>query len=67
MLKRMKMAAGVAALAAVFMSVASAKPQQTGIQKQLKSVMKCASCKKQKCPIPHIRKRLQMVHVSQFD
>ncbi len=67
MLKRMKMAAGVAALAAVFMSVASAKPQQSGIQKQLRSVMKCASCKKQNCPIPHIRKRIQTVHAAQFD
>ncbi|PLX33532.1 MAG: hypothetical protein C0605_16265 [Hyphomicrobiales bacterium] len=61
------MAAGVAALAAVFMSVATAKPQQSALQKQLRSVLKCADCKKADCPIPHIRKRLQMVHASQFD
>ena len=67
MLKRLKMAASVAALAAVFMSVASAKPQQSGIQKQLRSVMKCSSCKKQQCPIPRIRKRLQTVQAAQFD
>ena len=67
MLKRMKMAAALAALTTVFVSVAKAKQEHATDRQQIPAFMKCAHCKKPNCPIPTLRNRILLEQAGQFD
>lgn len=61
------MVAAVAALTAVFVTMAKASQERSAKKHNIPAFLKCANCTRENCPIPMIKSRMLLEQAGRFD